>query len=103
MLGHICFNAQDSFAKQWTEKKSKKESEEAAAASEDECNVGGTSLSNTELGSYQNGDNDGSIENGCCGTASAKSPPEQNGVATEKTKLTEGVADGATPCCQYTL
>lgn len=103
MLGHICFNAQDSFAKQWIEKKSKKESEEVAAASEDECNVGGTSLSNTELGSYQNGDNDGSIENGCCGTASAKSPPEQNGVATEKTKLTEGVADGATPCCQYTL
>ena len=53
------------------------------------------SNSTSELGSYQNG-------------GSLKSPPEKS-VASETTKLTSNkklrsaTADGATPCCQYSL
>ncbi|KAL7528489.1 hypothetical protein ACHAXR_003372 [Thalassiosira sp. AJA248-18] len=107
MVGHMCFNAQDSLVKQWAEKKSRPDHDEVASANGgDGCLDRHDTSSNTELGSYQNGGNHGvldsdELENGSC-SASAKSPPESPAVS-ETSRLRSSIADGATPCCQYTL
>jgi hypothetical protein len=108
MLGHCLFNAQDSIVKVWAAKKVESNGDEVAP----NCECEGTNTpdvtefgSRTELGSYQNGtsyqqsDDDSEIGD-CCGV---KSPPELKAPPTESTKLREALADGATPCCQYTL
>jgi len=88
MLGHMCFNAQDSFVKKWEEKASRSADEDETPAYSGKVESS-DKLSDTELGSYQNGDG-------------------KKEACTENTKLNAkqapvAMADGATPCCQYTL
>lgn len=100
MIGHVIFNAQDSFVKKRMEKR---ESRRLSALDTGSTTYGSTrhmgeqesDSTCNELGSYQNGGN-------------LKSPPEKS-VASETTMLTSNkklrsaTADGATPCCQYSL
>jgi hypothetical protein len=105
MLGHVIFNAQDSLTKRWAEGKKKPESEEVADAAACCGSNLQASVSNTELmRSYQNGDSVAELEeNG--GSRGLKSPPEEKlpPVLDESSALRNNVADGATPCCQYTV
>jgi len=100
MLGHVSFNAQDAFVKQLAEKKSTSEAEKEEG---DAC-CGNNGIlperrSSTELSSYQNGEvAGGELEEG------KRQSKLGNGMPlTENTRLRSSVADGATPCCQYTL
>ena len=116
MIGHVLFNAQDALTTRWTKEKGNgdhggrrdgtEEVPEASAALGGGGRTGGAA--HTELGSYQNGVNTFD----CCGSGNGNlnSPPEtdlENSLSdvstTESTRLRRGIADGATPCCQYTL
>jgi len=79
MLGHVCFNAQDSFAKNWVKKNDEVGKDEKELSPRD----------TSKRSSYQQiGDKNG-IE--------VPSTP------TENTNLKSSVPEGITPCCQYTL
>ena len=109
MIGHVLFNAQDALTTRWTKEKGNGDHGGRSYGAEDvpeaSASLGGGGrtggAAHTELGSYQNGRNTFD----CCGN-----PPEtdlENSLSdtstTESTKLRSGIADGATPCCQYTL
>lgn len=108
MLGHLLFNAQDSLAKQWREKKSRTDMNGGTdrTSMNGDSSLEANSLfarrptnSNAELNSYQHGSGGEELEN-------TKLSPEletEKFSATENTVLNCDVADGATPCCQYTL
>lgn len=106
MLGHVFFNAQDSLVKLWAEKKNRIDQDETGSENGSRCLAGAETVSNTEFSSFQNNSNDGdALENG--DGVGTKSPPEQENDklhVTENTKLRGSFpADGATPCCQYTM
>ena len=113
MLGHMLFNAQDSLARQWREKYNQAEMMNGRDTTYRTDMNGDSSLeanslfvrrgtnSNTELmNSYQHGRGGGEVED-------IASPPvvleREKFPPTENTNLRSDVADGATPCCQYTL
>ena len=123
MLGHVLFNAQDSLAKMWIEKKEP----EAGDNCEGNGGVGMVStgsrnalqvteredgLSSNAGSGYQNGGSNGNYYHdedeveagGCCSMMSSpKNETNSDGVVTEKSSLKDHIPEGATPCCQYTL
>ena len=110
MVGHALFNAQDSLAKRWTEKKNDGGTRRDGTEDVPEASGGGGGTGggggHTELGSYQNGK---SLDIILQGGRKLKPPPEvdlegsvsSNNSAAESTRLRRDIADGATPCCQY--
>ncbi|KAL9179401.1 hypothetical protein ACHAXT_008691 [Thalassiosira profunda] len=105
VVGHVLFNAQDSLVKHKDEKKSRIESGGVSETARCEPIERTTTLSNnTELSSYQHSNggyiDPDQVENGI--GASLKSPPEEENL-NESSTLRAAVADGVTPCCQYTV
>jgi hypothetical protein len=110
MLGHLLFNAQDSLARQWREKHSRTEMMNGDTYRTDmngDSSLEANSLfvrrgtnSNTELNSYHHGRTGEEVERI---TSSPAVVEHEKFAATESTILRSDVADGATPCCQYTL
>jgi hypothetical protein len=99
MLGHGIFNAQDSYVKRKSDQHAGRDSQEAGAGTREN---GATELAS----SYQHAStrSSGADEGGdsCCGLKSNASNGTSFG-PTEKTKLNVNIADGVTPCCQYTV
>lgn len=108
MIGHVIFNAQDALMKRWKEmeydgrKDGTEDIPEAAV-------VTASNARNRELGSYQNGTiSVGLVENVNNGYNNVKSTPEKDienlsDMSASSSEIRRDIADGVTPCCQYTL
>jgi hypothetical protein len=108
MIGHVVFNAQDALIKRWKEKDydgrrdGREEVPEAAVLTASGARSRGVGdRSHTELGSYQNGTTSDQFN-------TMKSDTEKDIENLSETSATSAgirrsIADGVTPCCQYTL
>ncbi len=106
MLGHLLFNAQDSLARKWREKylnggTCRTDTNGDGSLEANHLFLRRRTNSNTELNSYQHGRGGEVLES----VSSSTVLEREKFPATESTNLrsSDDVADGATPCCQYTL
>ena len=109
MIGHVIFNAQDSFVKKREERR--KSRQNSLVGGDGVAGMGATSYGSTKHSTYQHSASmpvSGSshstteveLENG---NGLVKKTSHLRDSSSESTKLRGAVADGATPCCQYTL
>ena len=109
MIGHVIFNAQDSFVKKREERR-KSARQNSLVGGDGVAGMGSTSYGSTNHSTYQHSasmpvsgsthSTEVELENG---NGLVKKPSHLRDSSSESTKLRGAVSDGATPCCQYTL
>jgi hypothetical protein len=110
MIGHVIFNAQDALIKRWKEKGDADGRRDGTEDVPEAAVVTASNARNRELGSYQNGtaslgNNAKNDNNGynTMNSASEKDPENLSDTSAKSAGIRRSVADGVTPCCQYTL
>ena len=102
MIGHVIFNAQDALIKRWKEKGDDDGRRDGTEDVPEAAVATASNARNRELGSYQNGT--ASLGNNAKDDNNAEKDLENlSDTSAKSAGIRRSVADGVTPCCQYTL